>query len=163
MRFMLAICLSAAVGGVAEAQEALGTWDFEGAKSLDQGKLDDKERHGGLKSLRLEADATATQTLDAAATRGKRVKVTGWVRTGGAPAYLWVKATGGSADNVCEDVRKRGTKNAKGWTRVEVTLQVPHDAEVVTWGLATGKGAAWFDDLIVTAGDERPQEIERLK
>ena len=157
------VMLCAALSGVASAQEALGTFDFESGAGWTGAAVDDKERHGGLKSLRVDGDASVSQRLDAAAVRGKRVKVTGWVRTGGAPAYLWVRATGGTADNVGDDVRKRGTKSSKGWTRVEVTLQVPHDAEVVEWGLAGSKGAAWFDDLIVTAGDERPQEIERLK
>jgi hypothetical protein len=164
MRWSLAVLLCAALPGVALAQESLGTHDFEGnASTWDAGKLDEKERHGGLRSLKLDGDGTATQKLVAADVRGKRVKVSGWIRGGGAPAYLWIHATGGKGSDVFDDLRKRGTTSAKGWTRVDVTMQVPHDADTVTWGVAATKGSAWFDDLAVTAGDERPQEIEKLK
>jgi hypothetical protein len=132
---------------------------------------DSTVRHGGNRSLRLASEragargATAELFAPVEDVHGRRVKLTGWIKTrdvtGG--AGLLLRAEGSLEDTLFEDFRRRAKKGTNEWTPLEVTLVVPHEAQRITIGvMITGTGTVWFDDLALAVDEERPETIEKL-
>jgi erythromycin esterase len=92
----------------------------------------------------------ATQTIDASAYRGKRVRVRGLVRTALAPtseARLWARASAPQTPTP----RLSRAVTAREWQAQDVVVDVPANAATLTIGFAlVGEGRAWLDDVSVT-------------
>jgi len=150
-------------------------WDQSGASPPSGGEgyeiVTDREApHGGQASERIRlADephtfGTLTQAIAADVWRGKRVRLSGWLRTQGVDsgfAGLWLRidpsATASGAlgfDNMSD----RGVKGTTGWKRYQVVLDVPKEAGKIAFGaLLVGGGTAWVDDLeLAAAGKDVP-------
>lgn len=82
---------------------------------------------------------------------GKRVRLSGWIRTEAADegeAALWLRADGDSVPAVYEGMDRRGPSGTTGWSRHTVDIQVPRGARRLLFGaVLRGDGAAWFDSL----------------
>lgn len=120
-----------------------------------QAVIDRKTAHGGRGSLLLkttEGDPqgiAARQRIRAEAWRGKRIRLSGWIKTdhadrGGA---LWLRVDMSNGDYVLDGMFE---KKSGEWTRMEVVANVPEEALGLTFGLRmTGKGEVWADDLTI--------------
>ena len=114
-----------------------------------------KEGARCLKITRLEGPNspdwyTALQAVDATPYRGKKVRVTVWVRTSGqVGAGIWARADTKDAQGLLQSSLKRPI-NSAAWTRAETEISVAEDSTVLTYGcLVGGDGTAWFDELKV--------------
>jgi hypothetical protein len=97
------------------------------------------------------------QTVPAAAHRGKRVRFSALVRTDAVTRWsgLWMRIDRkdhkhGGFDNM----QDRPIKGTTDWTRKEVVLDVPADAETVNYGvLQEGPGTTWIDETVLEQVD----------
>jgi hypothetical protein len=124
---------------------------------------DGEVRHSGDKSLRIsnigrEPFGSIYQTLPATTMRGRTVQLAAWLLTEGASGNRFgkgaslhlqaMKAGHPIAHNHGRDQAAIGTSD---WTRREITLHVPADAEQLELGVTLfGPGRAWVDDFVLT-------------
>jgi len=150
-------------------------WDQHGVTPPSGGegyeiKADREVAHGGRASGRIRlvnehthTFGTLTQAIAADAFRGKRVRLSGWLRTRDVDsgfAGLWLRIDPALGfDNMSD----RGVKGTTEWSRYEVVLDVPKEAENVVFGaLLVGGGTAWVDDLELAAvGPATPEAKSR--
>lgn len=144
-------------------------WVLTGANPDQYEILVDRQvAHGGMASQLLAAmgapdsDAwvASAQIVDAAAYRGKRVRLSGYVRTEEADAAgLWFRIDaeleGKMAMVGFDNMSDRFVRGTTKWRRYDLVLDVPDAGEALVFGaLLLGQGKLWIDDLaldIVTA------------
>lgn len=126
--------------------------------------------HGGVASGRISArDAALTdeqaaplvQILPADAWRGKRVRLSGWLRTKDVAsgwAGLWMRVDSETKPNLAFDnMPSRGPRGTTEWKRYEVVLDVAPEASNLFFGvILAGNGTVWADDLAL---EEVPQSV----
>lgn len=92
---------------------------------------------------------TAMQSLEAAPYRGKKVRLSGWLRASdGAKATYWLRVDRpGQAPGFFDNAMDRAvTQDA--WTRLDIEGTVAPDAESLNFGaMVIGSGKAGFDDV----------------
>ena len=121
--------------------------------------LDTTKPRSGERSLRVEnigpePFGSIFQKIGAAPYRGKTVRFAAWIRTEdakgnrfGAGAGLNLHAMRGGYPIAHGSMRKDAVRGTTDWTRYELTLKVPNDAEHIEVGLNLyGPGIAWLDD-----------------
>jgi hypothetical protein len=145
-------------------------WDQPWAQPHSGGEgyeaIADREvAHGGRSSGRIRlvnerthTFGTLTQAVAADAWRGKRLRLSGWLRTAGITSGfggLWLRV---DPDLGFDNMRDRGVHGTTGWGRYEVILDVPPKATQIAFGaLLSGNGTLWVDDLTLEAvGKEVP-------
>ncbi len=128
--------------------------------------LDTEAPHGGKRSLRIDAVspklyAAAGTRWPVEAVRGKRVKVTAWMRTEDTVhAILWVRVDGPGGPLAIDNMADRPVAGTTPWTLREVHIDVAPDATGVVFGaVLAGKGRMWVDDFAVAAADVAPVTI----
>ena len=120
--------------------------------------IDRNVRHNGKASAYLKCVVskpagfgTLMQTFRAEEFRGKRVRLSGYVRSKGVTdrAGLWMRLDGESGEVLAFDnMRDRPIQGTTDWTKCEVVLDVPEQAQQIAFGLLlSGKGQAWMDEL----------------
>jgi ketosteroid isomerase-like protein len=80
---------------------------------------------------------------------GKRVRLTGWLKTENADAaVLWMRIDGNRRTLGFDNMLNRPVTGTTGWKQFEVVLDVPAEAiNVVIGSFIQGKGQMWVDDL----------------
>jgi erythromycin esterase len=90
------------------------------------------------------------QTLDVTGRRGRKVRLTGWLRTDGTPgvkAMLWARVDGKDGLSFVDTMQDRPVTGTD-WVEASVEALMDPDAVNLTIGcMVTGKGTAWFDGL----------------
>jgi hypothetical protein len=121
-----------------------------------EGGMDTRIKHRGKASafLRSTVDkpdkhAVVMQSVRSDHYRGKRIRVSAWLRTEGVTdeACLWVRVVPIDRDTTLSRaaVPLRGTLD---WKRYEVVLDVSVAAHSIMYGLSLhGTGKAWIDDM----------------
>lgn len=141
-------------------------WDPPGVLPVSGGEgyevMADREvAHGGMASGRIRLVnaerhnfGSLTQAISAAAFRGKRVRLAGWlrtqeVRTGWAGLWMRIdRESEGSQPLNFDNMHERGVKGTTDWKRYEVVLDVPEPAaRIVFGGVLSDAGTLWVDDL----------------
>ncbi len=175
LRLPLILVCSSVIAQASDRQIATG-WTSPESGDYQVG-LDHKVVHGGHSSLFLKSaganatDYAARQRIRADAYRGKRIRLTGWVKPDNAEqgGALWLRIDMANGDYVLDGMldlsaRDRTGKDANGWTRCVLVAQVPADALGISFGLRMrGKGEIWADDLSVELAtrQEPTNTIER--
>lgn len=82
---------------------------------------------------------------------GKRVRLSGWLKTDSAEhAGLWMRVDGKNRLLGFDNMMNRPVKGTTDWRPYQVTLDVPPEAVNVVFGvLIGGEGTVWADDLTV--------------
>lgn len=120
--------------------------------------VDHSVTHGGRASASLKSVVPETggfgtlmQTFKADSFRGKRVRMSGYLRSQDASdwAGLWMRVDGPKNEVLAFDnMQERAVKGTSAWQKYEIVLDVPDEALEVAFGLLlTGKGQVWMDDL----------------
>lgn len=122
--------------------------------SLDRSIIHQGSASGHLESLGETAPggfATLMQQFRADEYRGKRMRLSGFVRTRGASGFcgLWMRV-----DNAAEDVLQFDNMNDRplagdlDWNHYSIVLDIPEESAVVSFGLLLyGPGRVWLDSL----------------
>jgi hypothetical protein len=134
-------------------------WIAAGSKPKDYNmSVDRTVAHGGEASASLKCVAlkpggfgTLMQTCKADAFRGKRVRMSGYVRSQNVTdwAGLWLRIDGARGEPLgFDNMQQRPIKGTGDWKKCEIVLDVPESAAEIAFGLLlTGPGQAWMDDL----------------
>jgi hypothetical protein len=130
---------------------ALVAAGWEGPVSPDyQAGIDRRVAHRGhasiyLKSLAPSAGGDAIrQRIRADAYRGKRIRLTGWVKAEHSGA-LWLRVDMSNGDYVLDNIVDMPPGD---WSKRQLVADVPADALGISFGLRMkGQGQAWADDL----------------
>jgi hypothetical protein len=122
--------------------------------------LDETVRHDNGKSsatvksvaANLHGFGTLMQMTQPGDFLGKRVRLSGWVKSDKVTdwAGLWFRVDG-PTPNVSlafDNMQDRAIKGTTDWTRYEIVLDVPKEAQRLAFGvLLAGAGQVWMDDL----------------
>ena len=94
---------------------------------------------------------TLMQVFKADNYHGKRVRMTGYVKTEDVETWagLWMRVDGpGGVILAFDNMQDRPIRGTIGWEEYEVVLDVPDNGVNVSFGvLLAGKGKAWADDF----------------
>ncbi len=96
---------------------------------------------------------TFTQWFRADQYRGKRLRLTGYIKTQGVEANrgagLWMRIDGKEQTSLAFDnMNGRRPDGTTDWKSYDVVLDIPDNAEEIYFGcLLAGPGQAWVDDL----------------
>ncbi|PQJ11487.1 hypothetical protein CJD36_006705 [Flavipsychrobacter stenotrophus] len=96
--------------------------------------------------------ASLIQTISSQNYLGKRIKMTGYMKSRGVTAwagfYLRVDKEGSKEPISFDNMHDRPIKNNTNWTQYAIELDVPLNASKITFGaLLHGPGQVWFDDI----------------
>jgi hypothetical protein len=105
--------------------------------------------------------AMLAQSVRADAFRGKRVRLSGYLKTIGVnegTAVLFMRVDGEGIVQMSDYMQNRPLMGTTDWARQDIVLDVPRTAIGFTFGfLLGGSGQAWLDDVSIDAvGDEVP-------
>jgi RNA polymerase sigma factor (sigma-70 family) len=98
-----------------------------------------------------EAFGVLRQTIRAEKYRGRRVRLTGWLRTRGeGRAGLWMRVDGEDLTLALDNMEARPATGTTDWARRALVLDVPAEACEISFGVwRKGPGRAWVDDLVI--------------
>jgi hypothetical protein len=104
-----------------------------------------------------EGFGTLMQTVKADAYRGKRIRLSGYVRSENLNdwAGLWMRVDGSILPGskipeplAFDNMQKRPIKGTSDWAKYEIVLDVPERAQEIAFGiLLSGQGQVWLDDV----------------
>lgn len=111
-------------------------------------------------SVTEEGFAAAIQSIRPDEFRGKRVRLSGHLKSEGVAGWggLWLRVD--AADPMVtldfDNMENRPVTGTSDWRKYDIVLDVPSEAEEIVYGfLLNGKGQLWADDLeIVAVGKE---------
>jgi hypothetical protein len=95
---------------------------------------------------------TMMQSINATPFRGKRIRLSGFVKTAEANAAgLWMRVEGRPPLILAFDnMQSRPVSGTTDWQRCELVLDVPEGSRTIAYGfMLSGKGRVWADDLRV--------------
>ena len=144
----------------AEAARADRPADWGGGGQGYELSRDETVKHGGKASgsVKFTGDeangfGTLTQAFRADKFRGKRVRMTAFVKTDGVVGWagLWMRVDGKDKTGLAFDnMGDRKIEGTTDWQKYEVVLDVAGDAEEIFFGfLVAGKGQGWVDDIVI--------------
>jgi hypothetical protein len=154
----LALTLGLALlAGHALASEPPRGWFAAGSTpaSYDMG-VQAGDRHPGdrnayIRSLPKDTGfGTLMQTIDAAPYHGKRLRLSGYLRTrDAASAAMWMRIDGANQRVVgFDNMKERALRGSVDWQRCDIVLDVPDSARAIAFGfLLEGKGEVLADDF----------------
>jgi hypothetical protein len=102
-----------------------------------------------------ELHNTIFQAIRADGYRGKRIRVSGYLKTESADVgWLWVRVDSADGTLCMDNMQNRPARGTTDWTRYDLIIDIPDDALGFSYGLGlTGNGAAWADDFSVEIVD----------
>ena len=142
-----------------QAQNING-WGKAGSKSnsyemgLDNSTTKNGKNCAYLKSIESEINGfgTISQKCDAKFYLGKRIKMTGFVKTEDLAKWsgMWLRVDSkfGGKSLSFDNMYKRSLKGTLDWTKCEIELNVPQESSTLNFGvLLHGTGKLWFDRI----------------
>ena len=130
--------------------------------SLDRTVAHSGRASGSIRSVARDPSGfrTLMQTIQADQFRGKRIHLSGFVKTReAANAGLWMRVEGRPPVILAFDnMQTRLLSGTADWKQCDIVLDVPERSRTVAFGfMLTGKGQVWVDDLkLEVVGAEAP-------
>jgi C-terminal processing protease CtpA/Prc len=114
---------------------------------------DAAQKHGGLRSLRIERDAKSAGEFSSVARalpidfEGKNIELRGWLRAEGGTPRLWMRQDGEAPNlgfvNLGDSFKVTGE-----WASFSIRFERHPDAKTLIFGISlSGNGKGWADDL----------------
>ena len=127
--------------------------------------VDTAVKHGGKASANIKGTCAANETdwvslaqsIAADDFRGRRVRLTGWLKTENTnKAGIWMRVDGNRKQFGFDNMDDRAVTGTTDWKQYSVVLDVPADAVNIYFGtLVQGAGNVWADDFkIETVGND---------
>ncbi len=139
----------------APIERSLATgWTATTSQNYEAG-IDRTAAHSGVGSLYLKSQAgdaagyAARQRIRADAYRGKKIKISAWLRAapGGDGGALWLRIDMKNGDYILDGMLESAPAD---WKEVSIVASIPADAAGLTFGLRMrGKGQVWMDDVTI--------------
>jgi hypothetical protein len=162
----LAFLLACLIGGGVHAEVPAG-WSFGAARpdAYETGVEAGGSSPGGkIAFIRVKTTdqgfGTIQQSINAEAYRGKRLRLSGQLRSEHAgSAQMWMRVDGsdGRATGF-DNMNDRPLTGDHDWQRCDIVLDVPDNANFIAFGfLLSGSGTAWADNFkLETVGNDVP-------
>jgi hypothetical protein len=125
--------------------------------------VDTAQVHSGRASAYIESSTaeeefgTLMQTFAAEGYRGRRMRLTGFLRTQGVTgaAGLWTRIEAlGDIGLGFDNMMDRTIRGTTEWSEYQTVLDVPMDAQNIAIGvLLVGRGRVWADDFVLIQAD----------
>lgn len=109
---------------------------------------------------------TLMQNASANKYLGKRVRMSGWVKTENVEKWvgLWLRVDKGNQSIAFDNMGERPIKGTTDWKKYEIVLDVAIDAEMLAYGtLIEGTGKVWFDDIQFEIVDNQTETTDKKK
>jgi hypothetical protein len=166
MTFRIGVAMTMAIAVV--SAEAPNGWRKSGNQpdAYEIG-IDTAMSHGGKASGYIKSVAsveagfgTMMQTISADQYRGKKVRMSAFMKTSGANegAFLWLRIDS-TESSLMDNMNDRKVRGSEGWRLYELVLPVSESAVGIAFGLGlSGDGQAWIDDVrleVVSAATPR--------
>lgn len=122
--------------------------------------VDTAVKHSGKAGAHLKFTAgkaagfgTLMQIFKADNYRGKRLRMSAWMRTENADsAQLWLRLDSAKSMVGFDNMDKRAVIGTTDWKKYELTLDVPAETVKIAFGvIVSGKGQVWVDDFAFEA------------
>ena len=129
--------------------------------SVDRKVSHDGKASASLKSIadKTEGFGTLMQTFKADAYRGRRIKMTAFVKSENVSGWagLWMRVDGPMLAEAkmpeplaFDNMEQRPIKGTTDWKAYEIVVDVPERSQEIAFGiLLTGKGQVWLDDVSI--------------
>ncbi|AIQ44778.1 transcriptional regulator [Paenibacillus sp. FSL R7-0273] len=131
-----------------------GTHPFNYAMELDRKTFHKGKASGLLKSVTVEGldeFATMMQQFKADKHLGKRIKLSGFLKTAGVSGFsgFWMRIDNNLGDIVqFDNMSNRPVTGDSEWNHYAIVLDVPDNSAVVSFGvILSGRGRVWVDEL----------------
>lgn len=152
-------------------------WFLAGSasKSYDIGIVKDMQRNGNVaylksvKSVKPKRFGTIMQSFDAEIYRGKRIKLTGFIKTKDLESWsgMWLRVDGKDGKMTAFDnMKDRKIKGTTPWTKYVIILDVEENSSSINYGvLLSEEGELWLDDLTFEVVDKyiKTTGVSKLK
>jgi hypothetical protein len=170
MGLALGFSVAAFVAPAAHAQVPSGWQAFTDGTTDYAVRADVGRREGGqgFAGVTIKSNAESprgtgmlAQSVRADAYRGKRVRLSGYLKSIGineGTAELWMRVDGEGVVQTSDYMQDRPIMGTRDWAREEIVLDVPQNAVGITFGfLLSGSGQVWLDDVqMEVVGDDVP-------
>lgn len=143
-----------------KAEEKLKGWFLSGSHpfnytiGLDRKTFHKGKASGYLKSVTVEADeefATMMQQFKADKYLGKRIKLSGFLKSTGVSVFcgFWMRVDNSLGDIVqFDNMSNRPVTGDTEWNHYAIVLDVPENSASISFGvLLSGRGQVWVDEL----------------
>jgi hypothetical protein len=146
------------LGAMPHGWYALGDKTGDYAVGTDPSRRDGGQGQGGATIRSLTEDpngfATLQQSVRATDYQGKRVRLSGFVKSGvgalGTRSALWMRVDGPVGTESIDLMEGRPIPQGTDWARYDLVLDVPRNAVGFSFGvLLFGQGQVWLDDVAV--------------
>ncbi len=147
------------LGGTRLGADSLPAWKVVGpAPDRYNVQADTGEAHSGTRSASIrsstedeETFAGLAQTFRADAYRGKRLRLSAYLRSAGVELWagMWMRVDGSRLSPLALDnMHNRPVSGSTPWTRYDVVLDISEEATQIAFGIMlAGKGQVWVDDF----------------
>ena len=171
---LLALCVVAVRANVPRGWHLAGSnpTGFEVGVDADQNYQSRASAFLKSKQSSVEGFGTLMQTVQAEQYKGKKVRLSGLVKSQDVAGWagLWMRVDQGKDVVALDNMENRAIKGTSAWQRYNVVLEVPKDATGISFGiLLAGGGEVWlnntkFDvvaaDISVTTVPDKPVNLE---
>ncbi|MCU1263756.1 MAG: hypothetical protein JWM21_74 [Acidobacteria bacterium] len=134
------------------------SWFMSGSHPQNyETSVDTTVKHSGRASAHIkfiaanaEGFGTLMQMFKADDYRGKRVRMSAWLKSEDADAaMLWLRLDGAKGMLGFDNMGNRPVKGTSDWKKYEITLDVPAATVNIGFGaMVLGKGQVWLDDFM---------------
>ena len=137
--------------------------------------LDTSVYKSGIKSVfieskenKIEGFGTVMQICDAQNYLGKKIKMTGYIKTENVSDWsgMWLRIDPKLGKNPLgfDNMQSRSLKGTMDWTKCEIVLDVPNSSATLNYGaLISGTGKIWFDYVSIEIIGESSADETRKK
>jgi len=90
------------------------------------------------------------QTFDAEMYQGKKVKLTGFIRSEEVKSWaaMWMRVDDAKGSVSFDNMQDRSIKGTTNWNKYEIVLSVPERSTTINYGvLLSETGQVWMDNL----------------
>ncbi len=156
--------------------QSINGWFKRGSKSecyeigFDKSTLDSGKKCAYLASTQKvkKGFGTLMQTCDAKMYLGKRIKMTGYIKSEDIERWagMWLRVDSKYQNKSLsfDNMFKRAIKGTTDWTKYEIILDVPMESGTLNFGvLIDGEGKVWFDKINFEIVEDLPITNEKTK
>jgi len=115
---------------------------------------------------KIKGFGTLMQSFSAKEYLGKRIKMTGYIRSKDVNGWagMWLRVDSGRPIRMLsfDNMQDRSIKGDNDWTKCDIVLDVPEESSTLNFGvLLSGTGKVWFDNISFEAVDKTQVEVTK--
>lgn len=148
---------------------AAGSNPSEYEMGIDNSNFENGQSYAYIKSKAPKENefGTLMQTISAENYSGKRLKLSGYVKSEIVDGWsgVWMRIDGENNQQLgFDNMRDRAIKGTTDWKEYEIILDIPTNSKTINYGvLLGGNGKVWFDNFKLVEVDKSVQVTNLIK